>query len=107
MIPFEKYLIENGWLKYKLIYETGKLERTNETNLDTNHRLDYRYCHQDDKEMVNIICVGLNEWKHGPTVKWPRPPKIERDFEMDRILAKYSNEVILKAMFNKTIILEI
>lgn len=105
MIPFEKYLIENGWLKYKFIYATAKLEPTNETALDTNHRLDYRYCHKDDKEMINIISVGLNEWKHPPTIRFPRPKGIERDFEMDRVLAKYPHGLILDALFDKSIIL--
>jgi hypothetical protein len=123
MTPFEKYLINNGWLKYKWNPNGPRYEPTTKHDLSTLENIDHRYFHKTDpiinkiknREIIGMeitrefrkceIVVGLHEHRHQPTLIAPRPKGIERDYEMDRILAKYSNEEVLKAIFDKTIIL--
>ena len=124
MIPFEKYLIENGWLKYKWNSDGPRYEPTTKHDLSTLGNIDHRYFYKTDPIVDKIknsgiigkeitrdfrereIIIGLHEHGHPPTLIAPRPKGVEQDIKMDRILAKYSNEEVLNAIFDKSIILE-
>lgn len=109
MIAFEKYLIEQGWLKHKYNLIKGCLEPTTDIELSTMRNIDYRYVHPIDKSKV--IVIGIHYSDCPPTLVSPTPTvKGKQDltgYERLGLLEKYDFETIVNAMFDKSIILEL
>ena len=112
MTKFEKYLIENGYVKYILNYKTMKYEVSNSHVISTMSNIDHRYIHSEDK--ANEICFGLSEAGKPPTLISPRPKIIvirenmvedERfDDSMNLVLNRESPKDILNALFDETVL---
>lgn len=107
----QNYLIENGFIAYRKVYENKnfiyKLNDKSDFSTMVGGGLDIRYV----KDNVEIT-YGLNELGIPPTILSPLPNikggvNISEQNRTMRALNKYSSEDFFKAMFDKSIILEI
>lgn len=98
MTKFEQYLIDNGYLKFRLNCKTMKYETTDSHTISSLENLDHRYFNKSDiaalelinkgvsvmsKEWegkrANEIVFGLSEVGKPPTLIHPRPKiKVKR-----------------------------
>lgn len=121
MTHFEKYLIDKGYIKYIFNCKTMTYQLPNEHKISTMVNLDHRYYHKSDLDRTKEICFGLNEANKPPTLISPRPSiKVKRlkkgkqvtenenmDDSMNVVLQMVPPADILKAMFDKSICIEI
>lgn len=112
MTSFEQHLVSNGYEKHLFNFKTRKneLEKEGRHTISTMVNLDYRYIKGD-----KTIVFGLNEKDKPPTLIYPRPLiLVERngktnladisDASMNICLMKESNEDILEAIYDRSII---
>lgn len=107
MSGFEKYLIENGFVMHKFDFKLGKNIPVKKHHISTMTNLDHRYI-KDDK----VLVFGLHEVGLPPTLISPRPFVYlirhdglfttcdYSDNIMNRILADYTNDIILEHCYN-------
>lgn len=99
MSPFEQYLIDCGFKRYRMVYGKGKfLYEPSDTGYSFSSMepggLDYRYL-KNGKEVV----FGLSEESKPPTLCWPRPQNVNTDDEMNRVLKEKTTEQVYKMIF--------
>lgn len=111
MTAFENYLIEQGFKRYRQVFEKGnwRLEEIYKGSVSTMWDLAFIYLKGDLK-----IIFGLGEKGKPPTLQSPRHftvtwsgedfirRRLVNDDEMNRILMKYSPAEVLHAIENKT-----
>ena len=118
MTRFEQVLIGKGYVMHVMNCKTMKLEIPNRHIISTMINLDHRYIHPNKDE---VVVFGLHQ-KGGPaTLISPRPRiKVRRTIEdegwemdeshddnMNVVLQQVDHEIIYKAMFDKSIVIDI
>jgi len=111
MIAFERFLLENGWKKYRNDYKKGMHVETDTHELSTIGNLYHLYMHPDHQDVK--IVIGLREKGHGPTLMSHREhfgcdyidEKTRKwydcsDTDIERVFEKLSNEEILSTILN-------
>jgi hypothetical protein len=108
MTGFEQYLIENGWLKFRLNLKTMRYEKAVGHELSTMTNITHHYFHETDKEVLskidrgvavgnggisyadrkNEIVFGLHEVGNPPTLIRPRPRL--------RVRRKRNSEIVIE-----------
>lgn len=81
MIGFEKYLIEQGFVKHIYNHKTNSLEITDKHVISTLGNLDHRYLHGNYKGLE--IVIGLHEMGKPITLISPRPLNFSSSRKMD------------------------
>lgn len=133
---FEQMLLDKGYIKYVFNTKTFKYEEAKSHTLSTEVNLDYRYFHKTDINALSLIksgkslfgdclkgeiCFGIHESGKPPTLVFPRPKiEIKRvingqiviedeqlDDSMNIVLSKVNHNEILKAMYDKSIVLTV
>ncbi len=113
MTGFEKYLIGKGYKMYN--YRKGSFVRTDKHRVSSMDNLYMHYVLNEDFD--NYITFGLHEAGYPPTLMHPRPNlstqykegRIEevRDKDMIRALTIIDYDTIYKALFDRSIVLDI
>jgi dynactin complex subunit len=121
MTKFEQFLLNKGYVKHKFNTKTMKIELSNENDISCMGNIDFRYYHVDDVNKENAIIFGLHEKDKPVTLISPRPRlKVTRIIDNEKVIqneifddsmnvafSMIPNDLILIAMFNKNILLEI
>jgi hypothetical protein len=126
MIAFEKYLIDNGYIRLVYDYRKMKFRHANDNDyLSTLGTLAFHYIQNPNNEPLDkiitdgiftsgLVSVGLNEVGMPPTLISPRPVIIQNrnkrvelmlqeDHIINRMLASIPFDEILNAMFDRSI----
>lgn len=113
MIAFERYLLENGYKKYRMDFSNKQnptLEETNTSSYSTMGDIHYYYIHENDTEKENIITCGLNQKDNPATLIHPRPiVRWEKHYScqysdkiMERILKDQPFDIVLKSILDNS-----